>query len=93
MQTAEQNHVYMTFCPISKNCQLENELISTDYTSLVGEKLFSDVQKNTILRSKFIVAGFAGPAHSPYFAALNLHVGVSWNSTELHMPRERTAKL
>ena len=45
MQTAEQNHVYMIFCPLSKNCQLENELISTDYTSLVGEKLFLDVRK------------------------------------------------
>ena len=90
MQTAEQNHVYMTFCPLSKNCQLD---ISTDYTSLVGEKLIFDVQKN-ILRSKFIVACFAGPAHSPHFAALNLHVkGVSWNSTELQMPRGQTVKL
>jgi len=60
MQTAEQNHVYMTFCPLSKNCQLD---ISTDYTSLVGEKLIFDVQKNAILRSKFIVACFARSAH------------------------------
>ena len=35
----------MTFCPLSKNCQLENELISVDYTSKVGEKQFSDVRK------------------------------------------------
>ena len=45
-QNAEQNHVYVTFCLLSKkNCQLENELISTDYISKVSEKQFSNVQK------------------------------------------------
>ena len=32
-------------CPLSKNCQLENELISADYTSKVSEKQFSGVWK------------------------------------------------
>ena len=35
----------MTTCPLSKNCQLENEFVSVDYTLKVVEKQFSDMQK------------------------------------------------
>ena len=49
-------NVHMTLCPLSKNCQLENELIyiSTEYTSKVGEKQFSDVWKGGKFRESKI---------------------------------------
>ena len=45
-QIAERNHVYTWhFLHSAKSFQLENELVSVDYTSKVGEKQFSDVWK------------------------------------------------
>ena len=77
--------VHVPFCPLSENCQLENELVSVDYTSKVGEKQFSDVWKRHKSREskiKFCCSWFAGPTRSPYFAGPSLHVqSASWNST------------
>ena len=45
-QIAERNHVYTWhFVHSAKNCQHENELVSVDYTSIVGEKQLLDVRK------------------------------------------------
>ena len=60
-----------------KNCQLENELISTDYTSKVSEKQFSHVWNGLKSREsnvKVHCSWFAGLPSSPYFAAPSLHV-------------------
>ena len=59
-----------------QNCQLENELISTDYTSKVGEKQFLDVQKgrkSTESKIEVHCGRFAGQARSPYLTAPSLH--------------------
>ena len=37
--------VHVHFVHSAKNCQLENELVSVDYSSKVGEKQCSDVRK------------------------------------------------
>ena len=63
-QIAERNHKYtwhFVFVHSAKYCELENQLISTDWTSKVGEKQFSNVWKDASpdsLRSKFTVVGF-----------------------------------
>ena len=61
-QIAEQNHKYTWhFVHSAKNCQLENQLISTDWTSKVGEKQFWMYRRDASpdsLRSKFTVVGF-----------------------------------
>ena len=97
-QIVERNHVYTWhFVQSAKNCQLENELVSIDYTSKVGKKQFSDGWKSRKSREskiKVCCNWFAGPTHSPYLAAPSLHVqSVSRNSTQLWMPRRRGAKL
>ena len=90
-QIAERNHMYTRhFVHSAKNCQLENELISVDYTLKVGEKQFSDVRMRRKSREsniKVCCSWFVGPTRSPYFAALSLHVqSVSRNSAQLQMP-------
>ena len=52
--------VHMTFCPLSKNCQLKNELVSVENTSKVGEKQFRMCGRGASPespRSKFAVVG------------------------------------
>ena len=55
-QIAEQNHVYTwNFVHSAKNCQLENELVSVDYTSKVGEEQFSDVRCGVLTDIEFCI--------------------------------------
>ena len=58
---AQRNQVYTQhFVHSAKNRQLENELLSVDYTLKVGEKQFSDVwkrRKSRESRSKFATVG------------------------------------
>ena len=79
-QIAEQNHKYTWhFVHSAKNCQLENQLISTDWTSKVGEKQFSNVWKGCKSRQskiKIHCSWLPGPAHSPCFTVPSLHVKI-----------------
>ena len=65
---AKQKHVYE-----QRNCQLANELTSTDYPI---EKQFSDkgVQVQRVPKIKVHCSWFVGPSCSPYFAAPSLLV-------------------
>ena len=91
-------HVPVTFCPLCKKCQLENELISVDYTLKVGESSFRmcGISANPdSSRSKFAVVGLQDQlAHHTYIAAPSFHVqSASQNSTQLQMPRRQGVQL
>ena len=79
------------FVHSAKYWQLENELVSVDYASKVGEKQFSEVQKrrkSEESKIKVCCNWFAGLTRSPYCAAPSLHVqSASQDSTQLWMPR------
>ena len=65
------------FVHSAKRWQLENELVSTDYPSKVGEKQLSDVRKGCKFNKpkiKVHCSLFVRPAHSAYFIASSLLV-------------------